>query len=51
MHYDLDGRFTGAEVLDPRELPRHRAARDAALASAEPFSIYWRRHPEYHQVS
>jgi hypothetical protein len=51
MHYDLDGRFTGAEVLDPRELPRHRAARDAALASAEPFSSYWRRHPEYHQVN
>ena len=51
MHYDQDGRFTGAEVLESAALPRYLAGRDAALAAAEPFSSYWRRHPEYHQVN
>jgi hypothetical protein len=51
MHYDQDGRFTGAEVLEPAALPRYLTARDAVLAAAEPFSSYWRRHPEYHQVN
>ena len=32
-------------------LPRYRAARDAALAAAEPFSSYWARHPQYHQAN
>lgn len=51
MHYDQDGRFVGAEVLPPAALPRYQAARDAALAAAEPFSSYWARHPQYHQAN
>ncbi len=51
MHYDQDAHFTGAEVLEPAALPRYLAARDAGLAAAEPFSSYWRWHPEYHQVN
>lgn len=51
MHYDGDGRFTGAEVLPPAELPRYLAARDAALAAAEPYPAYWDRHPQFHQVN
>jgi hypothetical protein len=51
MHYDQDGRFTAAELLADTALPRYRAARDAALAAAEPFGPWWRRHPESHQVN
>lgn len=51
MHYDSAGRFTAAELLDPSELPRHQAARGAALAAAEPFVPWWQRHPEYYQAN
>jgi hypothetical protein len=51
MHYDGSGRFAGAELLASAELPRYRAARDAALTAAEPFTSYWPRHPEYHQAN
>jgi hypothetical protein len=51
MHYADDGRFLGAELLAAGELPRYRAARDAALAAAEPFTDYWGRHPEYHRAN
>jgi hypothetical protein len=51
MHYDQDGRFIGAEVLAPAAIPRYQATRDAALAAAEPFSGWWARHPQYHQVN
>ena len=51
MHYDERGRFLGAEVLDGTELSRYRAAKDAALAEAEPFTRYWDRHPEYHRAN
>jgi hypothetical protein len=51
MHYDADGRFTSAEVVDFAELSRYLAARDAALAAAEPFADWWERHPEYHQAN
>jgi hypothetical protein len=48
MHYDQRCRFTGASVLPPSELPRYRAARDAAWAAAEPFGSWWDAHPQYH---
>lgn len=51
MHYDERGQFLGAEVLDGAELSRYRAAKDAALAFAEPFTSYWDRHPEYHRAN
>jgi hypothetical protein len=51
MHYDQNGMFQGAEVLPDAGLPRYRAARDAALEAAEPFTSYWRRHPQYHRAN
>ena len=51
MRYDASGRFMAAELLPPSELPRYQAARDAALAAAEPFGPWWQRHPEYYQVN
>jgi hypothetical protein len=51
MHYDPEGRFLGAELLEAAELPRYRAARDAALGAAEVFGTYWRRHPQYHRAN
>lgn len=47
MHYDLEGRFFGAEILASREVSRYRAARDAAWQAAEPFSSYWSAHPQF----
>jgi hypothetical protein len=51
MVYDDEGRFAEAEILPPAELPRYLAARDAALAAAEPFASYWQRHPQFHRVN
>jgi len=47
MHYDPDGQFRGAEVLDAQHAPRHRAAMDAAWRVAEDFTTWWDRHPEH----
>jgi Family of unknown function (DUF6879) len=49
INYDDGGRFASAEIAAAAELPRYQAARSAALAAAEPFLAYWRRHTEYHQ--
>jgi hypothetical protein len=51
MDYDAEGRFISAEVLAADQLPRYLAARDAALAAAEPFASWWQRHPEYYQAN
>ena len=51
MHYDDAGSFLGGEVLPAGELPRYRAARDAAWAAAEPFDPWWARHPEHHRAN
>lgn len=48
MHYDEDGRYLGATVPPPAEVPRYRAARDAAWQAAMPFQEWWTAHPEYH---
>lgn len=45
MRYDDRGRFLGAEVLPDMLLP-YRQARDLALAVAEPFTVWWARHPQ-----
>lgn len=47
MRYADDGRFLGADVMNPRDLPRYRAARDAAWAAATRFEEYWAAHPQY----
>ncbi|MGH3910556.1 MAG: DUF6879 family protein [Pseudonocardiaceae bacterium] len=49
-HYDDDGHFLGAIVVDPAESGRYQAARDAAWDAAEPFEAWWARHPEYHRA-
>jgi hypothetical protein len=46
MHYDRDGRYVGAELLDA-EVTAHRRARDAALAAAVPFEEWWHAHQQY----
>lgn len=51
MTYGPDGRFAQADVLPDSELPRYLAARDAAIAAAEPFTGWWQRHPGYHQAN
>lgn len=48
MHYDEHGRFEGAEVLPQAELTAHLESRDASWAAAEPFAVWWGRHPELH---
>jgi hypothetical protein len=47
MHYDLGGRFLGAEIAPKSDVPRYRAAKDAALQAAVPFADYWSAHPQY----
>jgi hypothetical protein len=51
MTYDSAGRFVTAEVAAPVELPGYLAAREAAMAAAEPVAGWWRRHPEFHQAN
>jgi hypothetical protein len=49
MHYDSEGRFTGAEVATPDRAGRYVAARDATWEAAEPFTAWWNAHPQYHR--
>ena len=46
MRYQAGG-FVGAERLPQGDLPRYRAARDAAWQGAVPFETYWAAHPEF----
>ncbi|MGH3156303.1 MAG: hypothetical protein ACRDNF_06985 [Streptosporangiaceae bacterium] len=43
----MGGRFLGAEIAPGSEVPRYRAARDAAWEAALPFTDYWAAHPQY----
>jgi hypothetical protein len=47
MRYSPAGQFLGAEIAPERDVPRYRAARDAAWAAAVPFTDYWNAHPQY----
>ncbi|MGH3778422.1 MAG: DUF6879 family protein [Pseudonocardiaceae bacterium] len=49
MHYDPDGQFRGAQLLDAEHIERHRIAADALWHNAEPFTAWWDRHPEHHR--
>lgn len=49
MHYDPDGQFRGAQLLDAEHIERHRNAADALWRNAEPFTAWWDRHPEHHR--
>lgn len=44
MRYDQDGRFLGATPVDGGLVAGYQAARDAALAAAEPFTTWRARH-------
>ncbi len=48
MHYDESGRFLGADAV-PELLDTYRHTRDAAIAAAEPFVLWWTNHPEEHR--
>ncbi|MGH3714734.1 MAG: DUF6879 family protein [Micromonosporaceae bacterium] len=43
MHYDMDGRFLGAEPESPAP---YLIARDRLEAASESFQAWWARHPE-----
>jgi hypothetical protein len=50
MHYSVAGEWEAAELItEPGEVACYCAARDAALAAAEPFPAWWARHPELHR--
>ena len=49
MHYDDEGRFTGAEQA--RDVGLYRRARDAAWDGAVPVAEYWQDHPQYHRAA
>lgn len=47
MYYHSDGRFRGAEVLDPTHVGRYRVAMEAAWRVAEDFGSWWVAHPQH----
>jgi len=49
MRYDEHGRFVGADVASPSDVPAYRTARDVLWDAGEPFNTWWARHPEYHR--
>lgn len=48
MHYDDEDRFLGAGYAADADRPRYLAARDALLATAVDFQVWWSAHPELH---
>jgi hypothetical protein len=51
MYYDEAGHFLGADPLGDADLHLYRRARDAAVATAEPFTAWWERHREEWRTS
>jgi hypothetical protein len=49
MHYEPDGQFRGAQLLDSQHVQRHRIAADAAWNTAVEFTAWWDNHPEHHR--
>ncbi len=51
-HYDAEDRFVGAEVVsDPVARAPYLVISDLIWQSAEPFTRWWKRHPEYHRAN
>lgn len=48
MHYSDSGQFVGFEPA-PQLLNDYQRARDVAVASAEPFALWWANHPNEHR--
>lgn len=49
MHYNTEGQFIGAQLLDDEHLTRHQQAANAAWNNAEPFTSWWDHHPQHHR--
>jgi hypothetical protein len=50
MSYADTGEYEGAELIeDDQRVQVYRAARDAAMGAAVPFTAWWARHPELHR--
>ncbi|MGH4014447.1 MAG: DUF6879 family protein [Pseudonocardiaceae bacterium] len=49
MHYDHDGQFSGAELLDVAHVDRYRIAADAVWNETEPFMQWWDLHSQHHR--
>ena len=49
MHYHLDGRFRGAELVAPKLVDRYRRAADVAWRVGQDFDRWWAAHPQYHR--
>ncbi|MGH8903007.1 MAG: DUF6879 family protein [Egibacteraceae bacterium] len=51
MHYDVENRFVGGELLPESEALKYCRYRDLAVAAAVPFDEYWAAHPQYWRES
>ncbi len=50
-HYDQDGRFLGAElVIEASAKAPYIAFAELIWHTAQPFTGWWERHPEYHRI-
>jgi hypothetical protein len=51
MWYGSQGEYESAELIeDSGQVGLYRAARNAAMVTAEPFTGWWARHPELHRA-
>ncbi len=49
MHYQPDGQFRAAEVLDVQHVPEYRRASEAAWELGIDFVTWWNGHPQHHR--
>lgn len=51
MHYDVSGRFVGADLVpDEKDATLFRAVAGLLWHQAEPFTEWWARHPQFHRA-
>lgn len=49
MHYQPDGQFRAAEVLDRQQVAEHSTAAEIAWELGEDFPTWWNDHPQHHR--
>ncbi len=49
MHYQPDGQFRAAEILEPQHVAEHRTAAAVAWELSEDFTTWWNDHPQHHR--
>jgi hypothetical protein len=49
MHYQPDGQFRAAEILDPQHVAEHRPAAEIAWELGEDFATWWNDYPQHHR--